>query len=514
MEKQDVLKLCMDNGFFLDRGMLDFFIENENVEEIISKLKNLNVSEKILTKDVFEKYRGKLNCSFDNCSEKENSVEILKDIKTNSGKIESRDFVSYFRARFDVLKDVLIKRGDLENLSSIRRIGLDNGIFCVVGMVFDKHITKNKNLLIEVEDLTGRTIVLINRENKELFERARSLLLDDVVAFKCSGSSKMLFASDFIYPDACLNSEKFGNKDEFVAFSGDFHVGSKMFLEGNLMRFVEWLNGSVGDERQKSLARKVKHLILSGDNIEGVGVYPGQEKFLNIKGCRDQYDKLAEILNKIRKDVEIIMCPGQHDAVWVGEPQPSILEKWGGSLNKMKNLKLISNPSLIEIGGLKIMIYHGSNLNKLIDEIPELRSLILNKSNFSGLDSVGQNSYIIGAVKEVLKRRHLAPVYGEMDIIPNKIEDDLVLGDLPDIFVIGGQHRAMVGSYNNILIVSSSCWQSRTDFEEKVGNEPDPCRVPILNLKSKEIKILDFSDDTIKWEEGKDLVCDINGGGK
>ena len=47
---------------------------------------------------------------------------------------------------------------------------------------------------------------------------------------------------------------------------------------------------------------------------------------------------------------------------------------------------------------------------------------------------------------------------------------------------------------NNILLIASSCWQSITPFEEKVGNEPEPCRVPLFNLKTREIKILDFSD--------------------
>ena len=501
MEKRDVLEFCMKNGFFLDRGMLNFFIGLEEKEfvGIIVKLKSFNVSESILSEDVFEKYKRRLGIKNQKSKISEKSgVEVLLDIKGDSGKIESGDFVSYFRSRFEFLRDVLIKNGGLENLSSIRRLGNNSGFFCVIGMVYNKRITKNKNLLIEIEDLTGRTVVLVNRDNKQLFERARNLLLDDIVAFKCSGSSKMLFVSDFVYPDSCLDSEKFGDKDEFVAFSGDFHVGSRDFLEGNLMKFVSWLNGEVGDDWQRGLARKVKYLVLSGDNIEGVGVYPGQERFLAIKGCRGQYEKLAEILGRIRKDIEIIMCPGQHDAVWVGEPQPAIAEKWGGSLNGLENLKLVSNPSMIEIGGLKILVYCGGSLNKFIDEIEELRI------NYG-------HRCPVKVVDEILRRRHLAPVYGEMDIIPNKIGDDLVLKELPDVFVVGGQHRAMVGNYNNILTISTSCWQSRTGFHEMIGSEPDPCKVPILNLKSKEIKILDFSEDEVRWESGDDLVCSLGG---
>ena len=43
--------------------------------------------------------------------------------------------------------------------------------------------------------------------------------------------------------------------------------------------------------------------------------------------------------------------------------------------------------------------------------------------------------------------------------------------------------------------ICNSCWQSITPFEEKVGNNPDPCKVPVLNLKTREIKIMDFSEN-------------------
>jgi len=167
----------------------------------------------------------------------------------------------------------------------------------------------------------------------------------------------------------------------------------------------------------------------------------------------------------------------------------------------MKNLKMVSNPAELKIGGLKILVYYGGSLNKFIDEIGDIRV------NYGHRNPVR-------VVEEILKRRHLAPVYGEMDIVPSKEGDDLVLKDLPDVFVVGGQHRTMIGSYNNILTISTSCFQSQTDFEIMVGNEPDPCKVPILNLKSKEVKILDFSGGEVVWEEGDDLICKLDGGGR
>lgn len=485
MEKQDILKICVKNGFFLDVNMLNFFIKFEKKEiiNIIEGLKSFGCSEKILTKDVFEKYKDKIRFPQKYNKESINNLEILNNNNIKCKKVDINCFINCFRDRFEKIRDILIKNNP-DKFISIRRIGNNNGVFWFVGMVYSKRITKNKNLLIEFEDLTGRIIVLINRDNKKLFERAKNLLLDDIVALKCSGSSKILFGIDFIYPGANLNVEKYGNSDEFVAFVSDFHVGSNNFLEKELMRFVFWINGEIGTKEQRNLAGKIKYLLLVGNNVDGVGVYPNQEKLLDIKECINQYDKLAKILGLIRKDVEIIMCPGFYDAVWIGEPQPIILEKWSGELNKLSNLRMIPNPSLVKISDLRFLIYSGGNLNKFIDEMPMFRK---KKENFD-----------INIIKEILKRRHLAPVYGKMDILLNKNEDELVLDILPDVFVVGGQEYATFKNYNNILMISTSSWQSKLGFKKEDKINENLCKVPVLNLKTKNIKILDFSNNKIK----------------
>jgi len=67
-----------------------------------------------------------------------------------------------------------------------------------------------------------------------------------------------------------------------------------------------------------------------------------------------------------------------------------------------------------------------------------------------------------------------------------------MIKQVPDIFFSGHTHKSGITYYNNILNISSSCWESKTAFQEKMGNEPDFCKVPMLNMKTREIKILDF----------------------
>jgi DNA polymerase II small subunit/DNA polymerase delta subunit B len=103
----------------------------------------------------------------------------------------------------------------------------------------------------------------------------------------------------------------------------------------------------------------------------------------------------------------------------------------------------------------------------------------------------------------MLKRRHLAPLHSFVTYVPTERKDHLAINDVPDIITTADFHKPDIDIYNNILIICSSCWQSITPFEEKVGNNPDPCKVPILNLKTREIKIMDFSDEKEEEPEQK-----------
>ena len=119
-------------------------------------------------------------------------------------------------------------------------------------------------------------------------------------------------------------------------------------------------------------------------------------------------------------------------------------------------------------------------MNSYIDEIESLRS-----------GNIHENPSRI--VKEMLKRRHLCGINSSVTYITDDKQDSLLIKEVPDIINTGDFHRPDVDIYNNIIIICSSCWQSITPFEEKVGNVPDPCKVPVLNLRTREIKILDFN---------------------
>ena len=101
-------------------------------------------------------------------------------------KLEVKDFVYHFRNRYEDLKDILNEKEELENLVSINKLSNEKQKFSVIGMVYSKKITKNKNILLEIEDLTGKLNVLISSSKEDLLKESEDILtrLEDIKSSK------------------------------------------------------------------------------------------------------------------------------------------------------------------------------------------------------------------------------------------------------------------------------------------------------------------------------------------
>jgi len=401
-----------------------------------------------------------------------------------------QSFVSHFKFRYNSLKDILIQRPELNNVISINKAlnRKDKELVSIIGLVQDKRITQNGHVLFKLEDPTGIITVLINKDREDIFSLGKDLVLDEVIGINGVGNGEIVFCNSIRFPDIPTTKEmKKSFDDVAVAFISDIHVGSNNFLESKFLKFIEWLNAEGKNKKQVSAAKKIKYLFVVGDLVDGVGVYPNQEKNLTIKDINKQYNKLAEYINMIRKDIKIIICPGDHDALRLAHPQPVLDKKIASKLHDMDNVILVSNPSLVNIHstqnfpGFDVLLYHGHGYHYYMDAVDSLRKK----------DAPHNPRHIM---KFLLQKRHLAPTHTSTIYVPDNKEDFMVIKKVPDIFISGHLHKSDVSSYNNVITINSSCWQTQTDFQVKVGNFPDPGKVPILNLKTREVEVLDFND--------------------
>ncbi len=428
---------------------------------------------------------------------KEISEEAGKEIKYENlfrdvvAKLEVQDFISHLNARYKSLSTMLSTRRDMQNVVSIGRLvgKKDREEISLIGMVKDKEVTmKNKHIRLTLEDPTGTISVLVNKNNAELYAQAKDLVEDEVIGVKGTTGDKIVFSNSISYPDIPLFKEikKYNGREEVYGIVlSDLHVGSINFLDKELEKGISWIKGEIGTESQRALASKVKYIFMLGDLVDGVGVYPDQNKELNIKDIYEQYEACAGYLKEIPKDKKLIIIPGNHDAVRIEEPQPPLYDDIAAPLFKLPNTIMLSNPCNVNIlsskdfSGLDFLLYHGYSFTYYSDNVESIRQ----KGGVDRADLIMQF---------LLQRRHLAPTHKSTIYNPDAKRDPLVIEKIPDFFLTGHLHKTIVSNYKNITMISGSCWQSKTSFMEKMGIHPEPARVPVINFNTREVKIMRF----------------------
>ncbi len=384
-------------------------------------------------------------------------------------KGEVDNFIAHFRNRFERLSRMLRRSASTPHadLADIKR-HLNEKARIIV-FISGKRETKNGNLLFEVEDLSGtfKVIVSKSRFNDKMLDKAKFVLTDDIVAITGKVLEPYMIAEDIEWPDLpVVREKKRAEADVAVAYLSDIHFGSRHFLARHLKSFSEWLHGH-GEARE--LAGKVKYLSIAGDIVDGIGIYPNQEKELVVKDIFAQYKMFDDFLSDLPDYIEVIAAPGNHDAVRRGEPQPAL-----GKDLVATDITAVGNPCSISIEGVKHLIYHGTSIDSMIANIP-------------GASYMHPEKVMV----EYLKRRHLSPIYGGNLIIPENV-DYMVIEDPPDVFHSGHVHKNGYTQYRGTLIINSGTFQDRTDFQIKQGHVPTPALVPVFELKGGRLHTLDF----------------------
>ncbi len=501
-----VVNYLMSKGYLVDPNLIKDLVEEDGVRIInyldcledkpliidnilIDLIKKEESNIKIHSLELPENeinYPIKLTSS----EESESNVIIIKNYFIGNKKYSVQDFVQHFRLRYNKLKNLLISRIELQEATSISRLVNKkiNDHVAVIGLVLNKKITKNGNIILSLEDPTGNLNIIFSKNKNELFSSINDVLFDEVIGITGKLGDGVVFADGLYLPDLPLDLKlKKSDVEEYVAFTSDMQVGSKVFYETNFLKFIDWLNGDYGSPQQKEIAKKVKYLFIPGDLVDGVGVYPGQEEDLEITDIYKQYQKFAEYILKLRKDLKIILSPGNHDSVRIAEPQPLLDKKAIGILAELPNIFLTTNPAIVNIGstesfqGFNVLIYHGFSFPYIAENVDSIRKA-------GRLD----NPEMI--MKYLLQRRHLAPTHASNQYLPSAEEDPLFIEKIPDFFISGHIHKTKVMNYKNITLMNCSCWIAQTEDQERRGIQPDPCKVILVNLKTREIKILNFMD--------------------
>jgi len=403
------------------------------------------------------------------------SPDTSSDVTGQStGTGEYEDFVSVFRDRFKRLSGQLRGRVNARPTSAVAEMP-GGGETAIIGMISDIRSTASGHWLIELEDTSGTYPCLVMKD-REFAGQVEELLFDEVIAVEGTLSDDngdgdgILFVDSMHFPDV-PRTYKPSTADRHVqaALVSDVHVGSQEFMADAWSTFADWLHTEEADA--------VEYLLIAGDMVEGVGVYPDQDEELDIVDIYEQYEAFSEYLKEVPGDMEILMIPGNHDAVRLAEPQPGFDEELRDIMS-VHDARISGNPSTVTVEGVDILMYHGVSLDEVIAELPD------DKASYEEPHR---------AMYQLLKKRHVAPQFGGKTRLAPEEEDYLVMDDVPDVFHTGHVHKLGWGKYHNVLAVNSGCWQEQTAFQKAVNIDPDAGFAPILDLDTLDMTVRQFS---------------------
>ncbi len=399
------------------------------------------------------------------------SLEGLSDITGRSTCVgEYQDFVRYFRDRYSRIREMLSGRLNARPIESLRK-DIAGREISIIGMVMDVRTSAKGNKVVELEDPTGMVTVIFTKGTPGS-EELTGLVLDEVIGVTGTTDGKgRFFGKTLLRPDLQARSAIATGEGGALLLS-DVHVGSTYFMEDAWERFIEWICGEVDDPL--GIASKVRYAVIAGDLVDGIGIYPGQEADLSIKDVWEQYERAAELLNEIPDRIQIVLSPGNHDVVRQAEPQPALPDSLRGLFKN--NVTFVGNPATFRLGGVDWLVYHGRSIDDLVLKIPGL--------------SYGEPEK---AMVEMLKRRHLSPIYGNRVSIAPEVEDLLVIRRPPAILHCGHVHTIGMTRYKGVTAINSGTWQGQTDFQKKMNIQPTPAIVPYLDLSTMRARKLIFA---------------------
>ena len=476
MPESKAIARVLSSGYILDAKAFEMISElpaGTDVEGLVEKLLEqkagaLGEAKVITESDVQKLIPREESQDLEQVPVRPAELEVLSDPTQAIAPAEGAEgFGRLFHDRYQRLFSIVRERLDTKNsttLAATKNLAPGKKVK-VAGLLADRS-SRRGSVELRLDDPTG-TLKVVCQDN--LAEKAAlEAPLDSMVVVEISkGKSGQLFTDSVVLPDVPGRRVVSSSHRVYAVLLSDLHVGSRMFLADDFRRFLRWLNGGLGDN---DVVNRVKYLVIAGDLVDGVGVYPGQEFQLAERDPKKQYEMASELLKQVPGHIQIVLAPGNHDAVRQALPQPAVAVDMAESLYAMDNVRWVGDPAYIKLHGVTFLVYHGKSLDDVIATTPNLAY-----------------SRPTEAMRLLLRARHLAPTYGKRTALSPELRDYMVVDQVPDVFHSGHVHSYGELFYRGTLLVNSGTWQAQTSFQSNMGMEPTPSIIPVVDLSTLKV---------------------------
>ena len=477
METHDVVNFLLKKGFQVTPDAIDHLkamsrLEFQDLAKRIIRSKNRNNDDNF-TVSLDDVRQNSVQPDVETDVPGVDDYEVLDGNDVLQKQLEGVDgYHLLMKNRFNKYKQIMYDRQDSRKIIRISKLVqyTDQNEYKIAGLL------KSRNKLLksyemELEDKSTDLRLLVTDGNN--IRKVESFLIDqmviaDVVFSKKIGRFIVKNCYSLDIPTDVFSSVE-GAEPVYGVFLSDIHVGSKTFLDREFQDFLNWINGHSGD---LEVVSKIRYVVIAGDVVDGIGVYPGQEEELTELNLSRQYDEFAGLMAQIPKSIKIFVSPGNHDATRQALPQPPIFKRYAKALYEMDNVILLGDPCLVRLHGVNTLVYHGQSLVDIVGSSPGIT-----------FDKPAE------AMKVLLKARHLAPTHGSTRVALEE-DDKLVIKTVPNIFHCGHIHTVQTLKYKGTLLVNSGTWQDQTQFQKRMGIVPNPAIAVVVDLNSLKVKMM------------------------
>ena len=477
METHDVVNFLLKKGFQVTPDAIDHLktmnrLEFQDLMKRIIKSKNRNNDDNF-TVSLDDVRQNSVQPDVETDAPGVDDYEVLDGNDVLQKQLEGVDgYHLLMKNRFNKYKQIMYDRQDSRKIIRISTLvqHTDQNEYKIAGLLKSRN-KLDKSYEIELEDESTDLRLLVTDGNN--IRKVESFLIDqmviaDVVFSKKIGRFIVKNCYSLDVPAEVFQSVE-GVEPVYGVFLSDIHVGSKTFLNREFQDFLNWINGRLGD---LEVVSKIRYVVIAGDLVDGIGVYPGQEEELTELNLSKQYDEFAGLMAQIPKSIKIFVSPGNHDATRQALPQPPIFKRYAKALYEMDNVILLGDPCLVRLHGVNTLVYHGQSLVDIVGSSPGIT-----------FDKPAE------AMKVLLKARHLAPTHGSTRVALEE-DDKLVIKTVPNIFHCGHIHTVQTLKYKGTLLVNSGTWQDQTQFQKRMGIVPNPAIAVVVDLNSLKVKMM------------------------
>ena len=477
MEIHDVVNFLLKKGFQVTPDAIDHLKtmnrpEFQDLMKRIIKSKNRNNDDNFMV-SLDDVRQNIVQPDVETDASKVDDYEVLDGNDVLQKQLEGvNGYHLLMKNRFSKYKQIMYDRQDSRKITRISTLvqHTDQNEYKIAGLLKSRNKLA-KSYEMELEDESTDLRLLVTDGNN--IRKVESFLIDqmviaDIVFSKKIGKFIVKNCYSLDVPAEVFQSVE-GVEPVYGVFLSDIHVGSKTFLNREFQDFLNWINGRSGD---LEVVSKIRYVVIAGDLVDGIGVYPGQEEELTELNLSKQYDEFAGLMAQIPKSIKIFVSPGNHDATRQALPQPPIFKRYAKALYEMDNVILLGDPCLVRLHGVNTLVYHGQSLVDIVGSSPGIT-----------FDKPAE------AMKVLLKARHLAPTHGSTRVALEE-DDKLVIKIVPNIFHCGHIHTVQTLKYKGTLLVNSGTWQDQTQFQKRMGIVPNPAIAVVVDLNSLKVKMM------------------------